>query len=325
MSFQEITIAKRKLITRMRFKEYLKISLSGNRFSAPVYFYLTLPYFTYKFRRQIKNNLIFNPGNSESMQWEERIKDVLECPDNRYIVRDPNAGKIINNRLIMHNGLKVHPLSYYGKYVLKMLIDNKGVHEPQEERAFQDVLKEIPGNAKMMELGSYWSFYSMWFNKAINGSTNFMIEPNPICMESGKLNFRVNKLRGRFLNCYLGSRFIDGPIPTVSVDYLVNKLKIDHLHILHSDIQGFEYEMLKGCDDSIKSNKISYFFISTHSDELHEKCSEFLRQREFQIIASANSRESYSVDGIIVAKAPFILKPVNIAISLKPSPEMVNQ
>ena len=301
----------------MKLKEYIQKAGIENRFLAPVYFYLTLPYFTYRFKKQITNNLIFDFNDQESMRWKSRIDDVLACPDNQYIKRNENAGKIIDNRLIMHNGIKVHPLSYYGKYVLKMLIDNKGVHEPQEEKAFQEVLKEIPDNAVMMELGSYWAFYSLWFNRQIKGSRNYMIEPNPIFLQSGKLNFRINKLKGIFCNGYIGKAYKKAPIPTVSVDYLVKKFKIDHLHVLHSDIQGFEMEMLLGSEETIRANKISWFFISTHSDELHIQCSKFLKQKHFDIIVSSNSSQSYEVDGIIVAKAPFVLKPEKIAISIK--------
>jgi len=297
-------------------KEYFKKLANKNRLIAPVYFYITLPYFTRKFIEQINNNSIFDINDLESMEWKRRIHNVVACPDNQDIKRCDNAGTIIDNKLIMHNGIVVHPLSYYGKYILKMLVDNKGVHEPQEEKAFQEVLKEIPENGVMMELGSYWAFYSLWFNKQIKGSKNYMIEPNPICLQSGKLNFRINKRFGIFFNNYIGKTYVKAPTPRVSIDYLINKYNIKHLHILHSDIQGNELEMLSGSEEAIKANRISYFFISTHSNELHEKCSDFLKRKQFDIIASANCSQSYSVDGIIVAKAPFVSKPEKIIISL---------
>ncbi|MBI4681229.1 MAG: hypothetical protein HY753_08545 [Nitrospirae bacterium] len=93
--------------------------------------------------------------------WERRINDVLSCPDNKFIPRVNNAGSIKDGFLVMHNGIKVLPLSYSGYPMLKMLIENKGVHEPQEERVFFEILKKMPERAVMMELGCYWSFYSM--------------------------------------------------------------------------------------------------------------------------------------------------------------------
>jgi hypothetical protein len=144
-----------------------------------------------------------------------------------------------------------------------------------------------------------------------------MVEPNPICLQSGKLNFRINKVRGIFYNGFVGKTYVKSPIPIVSVDYLVEQYNINHIHILHADIQGYELEMLLGCEKTIKVNKISWFFISTHSDELHEQCSSFLKNNHFDIVASANGSQSYSVDGIIVAKASFVSRPEKIFISVK--------
>ena len=50
-----------------------------------------------------------------------------------------------------------------------MLLENKGVHEPQEEKAFLEVLNYVEKGSTMIELGSYWGFYSLWFNKKIKG------------------------------------------------------------------------------------------------------------------------------------------------------------
>ena len=47
----------------------------------------------------------------------------------------------------------------------------KGHHEPQEEFAFFQVLEQLRrnpspwGNPRMIELGSFWAYYSMWFLK----------------------------------------------------------------------------------------------------------------------------------------------------------------
>ena len=97
--------------------------------------------------------------------WENRINNVMSCGDNQHIPRHPDAGKIVDCRLIMHNGVKIAPLSYYSAPMLKMLMLNRGVHEPQEERIFQDILRGIPEAGCMLELGAYWGFYSLWFNK----------------------------------------------------------------------------------------------------------------------------------------------------------------
>ena len=55
--------------------------------------------------------------------WEERIQRVLDSADNAFIPRHEAAGSIVNDQLVMHNGIKVDPLSYYSFPLLKMLIE----------------------------------------------------------------------------------------------------------------------------------------------------------------------------------------------------------
>jgi len=301
----------------MSIKENFKKAAANNKYLAPIYFRLTLPYFTWLFNTQLKKGILYDFNSVQGSIWKQRIADVVNCPDNKFIQRVEDAGKLTGKKLIMHNGISIHPLSYYGKYNMKMLIDNKGVHEPQEERIFNKVLKCIPKNSTMLELGSYWSFYSMWFNKTIVGAKNYMVEPNFISLENGKLNFRINKMKGKFINAYVGAKFQKGNVPTVSVDFIVEKNKIEHLHILHSDIQGFEYDMLKGAENTFNTNKISYVFVSTHSNELHQQCTDFLVKKGFTIIASANCDQTFSVDGTLVGRAAFVNVPDKINIALK--------
>lgn len=65
----------------------------------------------------------------------------------------------------------------------------------------------------------------------------------------------------------------------------MEKHNINFINILHSDIQGAEYEMLLGAEKTFKDKKIGYIFISTHSNDVHNKCLEFLKNKEFKIIA----------------------------------------
>ncbi|MFQ5952839.1 MAG: hypothetical protein ACE5JK_05495, partial [Candidatus Omnitrophota bacterium] len=121
-------------------------------------------------RRTIKTTWNFWIGKrAANSDIVGKCKEVCAAPDNKYIPRDKNAGKIIDNNLIMHNGLKVRmgEFAYYGDFAKIVLTTNKGVHEPQQERIFKEVLKYIPEGGTMIELGSYWAFYSMWFKKEI--------------------------------------------------------------------------------------------------------------------------------------------------------------
>ena len=138
--------------------------------------------------------------------WNQRIMDVLNCPDIKFIETHPRAGKVSNGMITLHNGIRVGKTSYYGYPMLNMLMKSKGIHEPQEERVFQEVLKAIPDNAVMVELGSYWSFYSMWFQKEVKSSICYMVEPSDMCIESGKANMRINDMKGTFIQSFIGNR-----------------------------------------------------------------------------------------------------------------------
>jgi hypothetical protein len=78
--------------------------------------------------------------------FELKIRDVCAAPDNQRIPRSPQAGQIVGGHLIMHNGLPVIPDSYTGEGMTRLLAKNSGVHEPQEELAFMEVLSRIKGS-----------------------------------------------------------------------------------------------------------------------------------------------------------------------------------
>ena len=101
----------------------------------------------------------------------------------------------------------------------------------------------------------------------------------------------------------------------ITVDSFCHDQDIKHLDILHADIQGFELDMLMGAKEMLSQKKIDYIFISTHSNELHEQCLEILGHNQYAILASANLDETYSYDGLIVAKKESLQVPSQIVIS----------
>jgi hypothetical protein len=237
-------------------------------------------------------------------EWMRRIQNVLECPDRSFIRLGENAGKVIDGNLIMHNSIKIKPLSYYGFPMLRMFKLSGGVHEPQEERVFQEVLKVLPSGATMLELGSYWSFYSMWFHKVVPQAKCFMVEPEESGIKSGQDNFELNGMNGDFTRAFIGKECKTGLLPTLTVDRILNEKNIRFLDLLHSDIQGFELQMLEGAIHAFSQGKIGYVFISTHSNQVHFACEEKLQQYGHVILHSINLNDTYSEDGLIVAARP---------------------
>jgi FkbM family methyltransferase len=258
-----------------------------------------------------------------------RIVTTVACDDCSYLPKVEYAGKVIQENGIeiqmMHNGIKVLKDSYYGAWATKLIELCKGHHEPQEEKIFYEVLKYLPVNAVMLELGSYWSYYSMWFQKDIEHAQTFLIEPDPKNIVIGQKNFSLNNMTGHFTQAMLGEcskdseKFIDWDynehhVKQVCVDDFAVEHGIKFIHILHSDIQGAEVSMLKGCKRLIAEKRIGYFFISTHRG-VHEDCLKILQDSQLEIILSYTREESFSADGLIVARLPGMPGPSHIEVS----------
>lgn len=114
-----------------------------------------------------------------------------------------NVVLIEGNHQFLHNGLKVRLGSYYVFGNTHLLQKNKGVHEPQEEHVFQEVLKFMLERALMIVLGSFWAFYSMWFQKEVKGEVNYMVEPDYLNLIKDKTNFKLNGFFGKFIKAYI--------------------------------------------------------------------------------------------------------------------------
>ncbi len=253
-------------------------------------------------------------AKADANDFEGRFREVMADPSNRYIPRCPDAGTVRGGCVVMHNGLKV-ALDYYGAYS-RIFSLNKGVHEPQEERLFMEVLRYMPPGATMIELGAYWAFYSMWFQQSVPEATNIMIEENHRNLQRGKRNFEMNGMRGHFVHGRVGKQ--NG----VDLAALLDKFEIGYVDLLHMDIQGAEVEVLQECDSLFSKHRIGYVFVSTHSQDLHLKCLDILRNSGTIILASADfDNETYCYDGIIVARDSSIpgMPPMEIDVRTKMS------
>lgn len=261
----------------------------------------------------------------QTFDWSSRVRDALACPDNGHIPRVADAGKIENGQLIMHNGLRVHELSYDGEDLRDLMMRNRGVHEPQEERFFMEVLKCLPSGSTMLEFGSYWAFYSMWFYSEVADARCFCVEPASRNIRMGidnfALNFGASPSRVLFEQAFAGKKDVpegvESGIPTVSVDGFLSKHGISRLEILHADTQGHEFEVLLGANRSLSSAAIDYVFLSTHGNELHRLCLEELRRHGYRIMADVDLLETYSFDGLIVAQNPYLPERPCCRLSLK--------
>jgi hypothetical protein len=247
-------------------------------------------------------------GDSQA-ELAKRVAVAVSCRDADYIPKVPDAGKVIltaqGERVqIMHNGVQVLVDAYYGPFHTDIIAALRGHHEPQEERVFHEVLQRIKSPGVMIELGSYWSYYSLWFQAAVAGAINYMVEPVEEHLQIGSRNFQINQRSGHFRKALVGSADRDDTVPeTITVDRLIEDERLGRIDVLHSDIQGHEHAMLQGAQKAFVDRRIRFVFLSTHGGRVHSRCLGFLRVHRYHIIAEHTPFESYTVDGLIAAAA----------------------
>lgn len=227
-------------------------------------------------------------------QFYDRFKMIISDPCNAFITKLPHSGILNGNTIKMYNGLYVFKDSYYGSFS-DILLLNEGVHEPSEEWVFNDIIKKYKNKAPVMvELGSYWAFYSMTLKMLCNEAIIYCIEAGKEELEWGMKNFSENLMVGNFIQSFVGNNGIN-------LTDFYNEKGLKQIDILHCDIQGFEMEMLLGAKDLFLQKNIEYAFISTHSNALHYDCINTLQKYEYRIIAEVSFAETLCEDGIIVA------------------------
>ncbi len=166
----------------------------------------------------------------------------------------------------------------------------------------------------MLELGSFWAYYSKWFLQQVSNGTAVLVEPVPSALAAGKRNFTLNNCEGTFLHAAVSDEcrpvadielWTDFRVAaeTVNVDSILENHGIEFLQILHADIQGTEARMLRGAKRALAAKRIGWVFISTHSEYIHQVCPADLRKHGYSIIAEHTPAESHSVDGLIVASS----------------------
>lgn len=273
---------------------------------------------------------VLQSSNPWRLSEKERVEMTVSCRDSDYIPKVKDAGKVYTQDdgskvQIMHNGLKVVAGGYYGTLIEEITTRLNGHHEPQEEKVFNEILKRISGKKPVMiELGSFWAYYSMWFKHSLGNTLNICCEPDPQNIKLGIKNMEINGFKeGKnliFHNVAAGKNDLEevsfemdsSPgekmrVQIQSVDGIAKREKLDRIDILHIDVQGVELSALLGAEESIKNGLVRFVVVSTHhyvfsGDPLtHQKCKDFLEKRGASIIASHNVVESFSGDGLIVA------------------------
>ena len=248
-----------------------------------------------------------------------RMTDAIEKIDGAGDVVDIDGRRFQR----MHNGILVGAGAYGGEWMTEIISRLGGHHEPQEEVVFDALLGRLASVSEpvMIEFGSNWTYYGMWFATALPGSRVLALEPDRAYLANGKANVEINELGDRvtFIRGAVGDTpgasmdFIGehgGPAePVEQHDFasLMGILGTDRVDLALIDIQGFEYGLLLRASDLLRSGAIRFLVVSTHhhsfsGDALtHQRVLQHLRNLGGSIIAEHSIPESFSGDGLIVA------------------------
>lgn len=156
----------------------------------------------------------------------------------------------------------------------------------------------------MLELGAYWGHYSMWFQTSFPQAHCFLVEPEPMHFQSGIYNFAANNLQATFINQFVSA-------DAFTVDKFFNAHNVAGLDVLHSDIQGYELQMLRNATKSLESGSIKYIFLSTHSEKIHSECAALICEYDYRIeVSSGFDRHTTSSDGFLLASSNLVSRAI---------------
>jgi FkbM family methyltransferase len=222
---------------------------------------------------------------------------------------------------VMHNGLRVQAGGYYGAWMAHVIRGLKGHHEPQEELIFSHLLNYVRHGTCMVELGAYWSYYSLWYLKEVPDSDALCVEPDPHNLGVGVKNASLNGMsqRARFINAWIGGTATsehlartensESPaiLPVMNMDSIAAALIPRPIELIHMDIQGAEEPFIRSMTSALQQRLIRFAMVSTHHSSIssskttHSDCVELLRQFGANVLVEHDVIESYSGDGMILA------------------------
>jgi FkbM family methyltransferase len=257
---------------------------------------------------------------------QRRIALTTSVHDTDSIPKVANAGQVETRDgqrvQVMHNGVVVEADCYGGPWMTEIIKSLRGHHEPQEEVAFYAFVERLKADTPapvMVELGSFWAYYSLWFKKEIPAGTSVCVEPDPLNLEVGRRNFALNGLDARFVHAAVGSphgrtmrmrtenESARRKIPLVSLAGLMRDEGLERIELLLSDVQGAEVQMLEDARPLLQAGRVRFLVVSTHhhvisGDPLtHQRCRDVLEESGAHVLADHTVHESASGDGLIVA------------------------
>lgn len=256
----------------------------------------------------------------------KRVRTALLCTDVDALPKVAGAGDIYERNGVslqrMHNGVEIVEGCYGGQWMTEIIRSLHGHHEPQEEAVFDAVVRRIAAdtpNPTMIEFGSFWTYYGMWFAHELPTARVVAIEPDPQNLEVGKRNAAINGFESRisFLQGAIGAEpgatfqfeaESDGrpyEVTQYDLDSVMKSTGLAHVDLALVDVQGAETVLLARGLGDFAAGRVRFMIVSTHhlsisGDPLtHQRALALLKNAGAHIIAEHSVPESFSGDGLI--------------------------
>lgn len=252
-----------------------------------------------------------------------RICMTLRCRDADMIAKVMGAGQVVAGEgegiQIMHNGLRVVAGAYHGAWMKRVIEGLRGHHEPQEECIFAAIARTARRGTLMVELGSFWAYYTLWYLQSVPDSRAFCVEPDPLHMEVGRRNAALNGMsnRIRFHEAWIGgesrpectfaceSTGAHRTLAALDMNGLSAEVGDEDIELLHMDCQGAELGFLTSMRQAVKDRKVRFLIVSTHhrsisgSESTHADCLDVVDALGGIVLAHVPIEQSFSGDGLI--------------------------
>lgn len=228
------------------------------------------------------------------------------------------------------NGIKV-----FRNQLLKQQLERyqkHNLHEPEEEFHFLEAFKSITKpNGIYINIGAAIGYYALLAKRLCPDIEVHAFEPlemhrhyflknmelnaispqeihlyeQAISSKSGETQFFQHDYSSCLVEeTYLKLRDLPDKLKTsvksITLDNFINTLSGD-VDLVQMDVQGFEYDVLAGAEETLKSHKVRRWMVGTHTSQLHAACMHFFQKNNYRITVD-QFETKHQPDGILIAE-----------------------